>query len=271
MKVINAIRQLYTPIQPTVKKSADGITYAEFLPDARLQNFIYCYWQLKTTQPLSEPYDYRVVADGCMDIFFEVNNPQESFVMGFSEKYTAFPLEHTFNYIGIRFLPTIFPQIFKIDASELSNHTELLSHVIPFTSQFIQRNFNPLLAEKEMIAMFDAYFLDLISKISFDFDSRVYGAIHIILKNSGGINIETDLNTGISPRQLRRLFDFYIGDTAKTFSKIVRFQNILKAKPSTQSLRKSKMFFDAGYYDQAHFIKEFRTLYGATPAKALLD
>ena len=82
------------------------------------------------------------------------------------------------------------------------------------------------------------------------------------------LNVETDLNTGISPRQLRRLFEFYIGDSAKTFSQVVRFQNILRAKPSSQSLRQNKLFFDVGYYDQAHFVKEFKNFYGVTPSKA---
>ena len=114
----------------------------------------------------------------------------------------------------------------------------------------------------------DAYFLEILENSSFDHDARLYGAIEIILQKSGVVDIESDLNTGISSRQLRRLFEFYIGDSAKTFSKIVRFQNILKAKPSSQSLRQNKLFFNVGYYDQAHFIKEFRNFYGVTPGKA---
>ena len=76
------------------------------------------------------------------------------------------------------------------------------------------------------------------------------------------------LDMGISARQLRRIFEFYIGDTAKTFSKVVRFQNLLRAKPSTQSLQHDKLFFDLGYYDQSHFIKEFKNCFGTTPGKA---
>src|SRR5699024_7494267 len=105
-------------------------------------------------------------------------------------------------------------------------------------------------------------------KTTFDDDNRLYGALEIILQNFGSIAIEKDLNTGISPRQLRRLFEFYIGDTAKTFSKVVRFQNILQTKLTHQSLRKNKLFFDSGYYDQSHFIKEFKNFYGVTPSKA---
>jgi AraC-like DNA-binding protein len=262
------IRQLYTPIQPSVKHMADAVTYYEFLPHSRLQYFIYCYWELKTLEPLSEGFTYRVVADGCIDIFFELNRPEEHFVMGFCKKYTTFSLDTSFHYIGIRFLPTMFPQLFGTDASLLSNRYEPLDAVLPPTARFIREHFHsgqPLAEIKEKL---DGHFLECLSQARIDPDPRLYNAIAIILENYGVLDIEKDLDTGISPRQLRRIFEYYVGDTAKTFSKVVRFQNILKAKPSVQSLRQSKLFFNAGYYDQAHFIKEFKNFFGLTPSKA---
>ncbi|MBL7747565.1 MAG: AraC family transcriptional regulator [Chitinophagaceae bacterium] len=268
MNFFTAIRQLYTPVQPAVKQSATQVTYYEFLPAPQLQSVIYCYWELKTTQPLTDNFNYKVVADGCIDIFFELSNPEENFVMGFCKKYTEFPLGNTFHYVGVRFLPTMFPQLFSSDAAALSNRYERLNIVVPETASFIADNFSSLHGTEQIKDLFDNYFLALIAKKKFDGDNRLYDAIYIILKNFGVLNIETDLNTGISPRQLRRLFEFYIGDTPKTFAKVVRFQNILRAKPSSQSLRQNKLFFDAGYYDQAHFIKEFKNFYGITPSKA---
>lgn len=268
MNVIPNIRELYSPIQPTVRQSTEHVNYLEFLPHPDLLSCIYCYWSLKTTSVLEEAFQYRVVADGCIDIFFELNNPAENFVMGFCKKYTEFPLENEFHYIGIRFLPTMFPQIFKVDASELSNKYELLSAVVPEVANFISRSFNANMNVSELQTAFDQYFLRLISKVKFENDPRFYQALDLILQKSGVLNVETDLDTGLSSRQLRRIFQFYIGDTAKTFSKVVRFQNILRAKPSQQSLRENKLFFDSGYYDQAHFIKEFRNFYGVTPGRA---
>jgi AraC-like DNA-binding protein len=262
------IRQLYKPVQPAIKQPGNHVTYCEFLPDPKLQPFIYCYWQLKTAQILNDPFLYRVVADGCIDIFFEVNHPEENFVMGFSNRYTEFPLNNSFHYIGIRFLPTMFPQIFKIAASELTNRFERLENIIPNTAQYFSDNFTPELNKEQVKVLFDKFFIEIISKSSIDMDNRLYDAIHIILKSSGTLHVEADLDTGISPRQLRRQFEFYIGDTPKTFSKVVRFQNILRAKPSTQSLRENKLFYDVGYFDQAHFIKDFKNFYGVTPSKA---
>ena len=268
MKIQADIQRLYKPVQPTVKQSAENVTYSEFSPDIRLRDFIYCYWQLKTSEALSEPFVYRVVADGCIDIFFELTDPTENYVMGFCKKFTEFPLANSFHYIGVRFLPTMFPQLFKVNASELSNRFEQLCNVVPQFSTFIADNFYHQIETEKLLNTFDNYFLDRIENTTFDNDCRLYNAIDKILSESGVLNIEKDLDTGISQRQLRRLFEYYIGDTAKTFAKVVRFQSILRAKPSLQSLRQNKLFFDSGYYDQAHFVKEFKNFYGVTPSKA---
>lgn len=268
MEISTDIRKLFKPIQPTIKISDEEVTYDEVLPNLGLQNIIYCYWQLKTKETLSTPFYYRVDADGCIDIFFELDKPEENFVMGFCKKFTEFPLAHSFNYIGVRFLPTMFTQLFKIDASEISNRFESLALVVPSMAHFISDNLHSGQKLELIKEKFDTYFLELVKKSTFDDDNRLYGALEIILLRPGVLDIERDLNTGISQRQLRRLFEYYIGDTAKTFSKVVRFQNILRAKPSTQSLRQNKLFFDVGYYDQAHFIKEFKNFYGVSPSKA---
>jgi AraC-like DNA-binding protein len=162
----------------------------------------------------------------------------------------------------------MFPQLFKVSAAGLSNQFLDLASVVPATARFIEEYFTPEMSSDQVKSWLDGYFLGLIKKVNFDMDNRLYGAIELILKKKGVLDIETQLDTGISPRQLRRLFEYYIGDSAKTFSKVVRFQHVLQAKPSTQSLRYNELFFDAGYYDQSHFIKEFKHFYGVTPGKA---
>lgn len=262
------IRQLYRPVQPTVKQTGHSVSYREISPDKKLHNIIYCYWELKTTERLQESFIYRVVADGCIDIFFQLDNPSENFVMGFCKKYTKFPLDNSFQYIGIRFLPTTFPMLFKINVKELSNRFERLEIVAKETSNFIMDNFSDrddfLLIKNKL----DTYFIALMKNANMVLDDRFQNALNIILKNFGIVKVQTDLVIGLSPRQLRRYFEFYIGDTAKTFSQVVRFQSILNARPSTQSLRQNKIFFDLGYYDQAHFIKEFKNFYGVAPSEA---
>lgn len=184
--------------------------------------------------------------------------------MGFCKQFTEFPLGTEFHYVGIRFLPTFFTQFFRINAKELSNNEIDLALVVPFFSEFIANQFDKDILSVEIKSIFDAFFLQLLPKISFNNDPRLYRAIAFILQNNGAIHLKNDLDTGISSRQLRRLFEFYIGDTAKTFSKVVRFQSVLNTKSSVQALCKNNFFLDY-YYDQSHFIKEFKQFYGATP------
>lgn len=265
------IRRYYTPIQPNAGLSSNTLLYREQVPDPRLQKFIYCYWQFKTLQALAEELRHTIVADGCIDIFFEQENPSDSFVMGFCETSTEFSLTKSFSYVGIRFLPTMFSQIFQINAKELSNRFLHLADLLPKTALFIKNNLEPQHTLSHISSALDRHFLQQINLASFDWDHRVYESLEIILRNRGVVDVQKDLNTGLSQRQLRRLFEFYIGDTPKTFSQVVRFQNVLKAKPSRHSLKEEKLFFDLGYYDQSHFIKEFKKLHGLTPNKAFGD
>ena len=270
-KLESKIRQFYQPVQPSVKLAAQGIgsvNYQEISAHTGLQDFIYCYWQLKTNHALTETFNYRVVADGCIDIFFELENPQESFIMGFCDQFTEFPLPGTFNYVGLRFLPGMFSQIFDVDAFALNNRFESLQAVAPGLSKFIKDSLHPGLSLPELKAVLDDFFVNQISDRSSPGDSRMHHAMAIILESSGMLNIEKDLDVGISSRQLRRLFRFYVGGTPKTFSKIVRFQKVLSTAPLLDRAIQEKLFFDAGYYDQAHFIHEFNELYGLTPQKA---
>ncbi len=182
MKIMTDIRNIYFPVQPTIKKSVDHVSYTECRPNVILQPYIYCYWQVKSSQPLESNFKYQVVADGCIDIFFELSYPNESYVMGFCDTNTQFLLGDSFNYVGIRFLPTIFPQLFNVGASALSNTVEQLDAVAPQLRSFINQRFNVEQRLTEIGVFFDNYFLRLVSKTAFKNDNRLYEAIDIILK-----------------------------------------------------------------------------------------
>jgi len=268
VKALVHIKNYYKPIQPTIKAGNKTIVYQEVKPNKALEHFVYCFWQLKTPNDLSQPFIYRVVSDGCIDIFFNHNNPSENFVMGFCRKYTEFPIGTSFDYIGIRFLPSVFPLLFNINAKTLSNQSQELAHILTDFSKWITTKIKVSNSFEKITKQLNEKLIDSITKQNFQYDSRFYNAINLIFQKNGFLDTEKELNTGLSPRQLRRIFNFYIGTTAKTFSNVVRFQYILNAKPSNQSLKENKLYFDVGFFDQAHFIKNFKTFYGVTPSKA---
>ncbi|NQX40010.1 AraC-type DNA-binding protein [Pedobacter steynii] len=268
LRNVHKIRDLFRPVQPAAGVGSGPVGYGEFLPDPGLQDLIYCYWQLKSEQHLADPYPYRVVADGCIDIFFELDNPTENYLMGLSSCYTEFQLNNSFNYIGIRFLPTKFTQLYGISAAELTDLCEPMEQILPETSSFIRNNFSVGMGTAKIVKLLDHYFLNLLQHAILKNDSRIAHAMEIILQSAGVLNVEKDLDVGLSPRQLSRLFEYYTGDTVKTFSKIVRFQNYIRRQSASGVSGQDQHYLAAGYYDQAHFIREFKKLYGTTPSKA---
>ena len=67
---------------------------------------------------------------------------------------------------------------------------------------------------------------------------------------------------GLSGRQLRHLFRVELGMGPKHYSRIVRVKQLL-AKAGTNTW--AELALDAGFYDQAHMIADFRDLLDCTP------
>lgn len=268
MNELKTIREYYKPIQPTVSVNDNGISYRESKPNKEIEDFIYCFWQLKTQKPLKSDYNYRVVSYGCIDIFFNHKNPADNFVMGFCRKFVQFPIGKEFDYIGIRFLPSAFTHLFKVNAKILSNQSQKLKKILPNFSEWINSKIKPSESFEKIIEILNEKIIGFSKTQDIVYDHRFLDSLDLIFKRNGFLDTEKDLNTGLSPRQLRRIFNFYIGTTAKSFSDVVRFQYILNAKPSKQSLKENKLYFDVGFFDQAHFIKNFKKFYGVTPSEA---
>jgi AraC-like DNA-binding protein len=70
---------------------------------------------------------------------------------------------------------------------------------------------------------------------------------------------------GYTERHLRNLFCTYLGVTFKTYQRIIRHKKTLWAL-STNATTLTDVAYDIGYYDQAHFIREFRHFQGSTPS-----
>jgi len=70
---------------------------------------------------------------------------------------------------------------------------------------------------------------------------------------------------GITSRYLQKLFLQYTGLTPKLYQKIYRFQNSLKRITQNNSTF-TDIAYDCGYFDQSHFIREFKSFTGFTPS-----
>jgi len=98
-------------------------------------------------------------------------------------------------------------------------------------------------------------------------DQLVLHALERIKSANGGLRIKdliTELNISQDPFEKR--FRRVIGTSPKQFSTIVRLRNLITAFPHfPQAENFTDAAYRAGYFDQAHFIKDFKSFTGQTP------
>lgn len=70
---------------------------------------------------------------------------------------------------------------------------------------------------------------------------------------------------GLSPKRFIQIFRDETGFTPKVFCRIRRFQQALERMEDRKSLDWTKVALDCGYFDQAHFIYDFRAFSGINP------
>jgi AraC-like DNA-binding protein len=75
--------------------------------------------------------------------------------------------------------------------------------------------------------------------------------------------------TGLSPRRFIDLFRDEVGLTPKLYRRICRFQRLLQRIQGRQCIDWANTAVDCGYYDQAHFIHDFRNFSGLNPTTYL--
>lgn len=72
---------------------------------------------------------------------------------------------------------------------------------------------------------------------------------------------------GVSPRTLQRLFRRYLGVTRKWVLQRYRHHDAAERIAAGEAGDLARLALDLGYFDQAHFIKDFGALVGRTPAE----
>ena len=114
----------------------------------------------------------------------------------------------------------------------------------------------------------DAYFAELIQTAS---ENPLKEPLDLIF-NSNGLVTLSDMGavSGIGERQLERLFKKYIGLTPKYYARIIRFNYIFQLIKSKENSW-AEIVYQSGYYDQSHFIHNFKAFTGEDPSSYFFE
>ena len=101
---------------------------------------------------------------------------------------------------------------------------------------------------------------------SLEEDPFVDHAVSRILAGPGRIRLdEMSRSAGYSQKHIIQLFKRQVGVTPKEFMRIIRFQKAVESIERQEFIDWPGISYDCGYYDQSHFIADFKNFSGFTP------
>ena len=87
-----------------------------------------------------------------------------------------------------------------------------------------------------------------------------------MLRLGGNINIEQIASLAcLSLRQFERVSKERVGVSPKTYARLVRFSKAYRLRERFPEISWTSIAYECGYYDQAHFIRDFKEFAGTAP------
>ncbi len=113
-------------------------------------------------------------------------------------------------------------------------------------------------------ALLDAFFLERFARCGPE--PAFMRALDALIASDGQTEIaELAHAADVSRRQIERLFARELGYPPKTVGRVLRFQRALKGLMTTPGEPLSALASATGYFDQAHFIRDFKQFTGGIP------
>lgn len=239
------------------------LIYQEHLPHPLLHDYIKTYWYFKYDDGVGQPFD--IMPDGYFDmiISLEDNCIADVTLVGIWNQLVTVQRKK-WEVIGIRFKPLALSVLLDMSISDLlddSSSVDLSDWQL--NKNFIDDAINT--SHNSFITYLDNHFLSKLRLNIHKYDKRLAALFHLVDNSQGTISVQTISDSiGMSTRQMQRRVTDMLGLGTKDYARIVRFKNnleLIKDDPSNFQ----------GYFDQAHFIKEFKKYTGITPSQVDLN
>ena len=237
-------------------------TYREIQPSARLRRYVECYW----SQSQDEAGDYVVLPDGCVDILLTLRGgePIGLTTVGLMTTPMQGQAAAAQSFFGVRFRPGM-ASAFIPGAELLTDEIKPLDDLAGSAARRMFERLAELDSLEEMGELMDQLLRPLDPP---DVAERVLWQLE-----SADVSLDQSISeSGLSMRHFRRLCLERAGVSPKYLSRILRFR---KASQKIAAVRGSgqpswaDFAVACGYYDQAHFIREFQEFAGCTPGRFL--
>ncbi|GMQ31534.1 helix-turn-helix domain-containing protein [Algoriphagus confluentis] len=250
-----------------------------FHPDFCLSEYVQCYWDLQGDLG-STPRKNTIVSDGTIKLIFHygdtyINHREDGqqvllpkfFLVGqLTKPFVVEPIGITGSFV-VRFHPNGFLPFSTIPIKDMENEVVTLDRLFGAKGIELGEKILNSITTTERISFIEEFLVEQLSdRAALDF--VVKSAIQTIQFKKGNFKIsEFSRHLNIDRRQLGRKFSSNVGLSPKQLSKTIRIQTVLKTLLSQNIDSLTDLAYQNDYFDQAHFIKEFKEFTGLTPKK----
>ncbi|MFC3852268.1 helix-turn-helix domain-containing protein [Salinispirillum marinum] len=225
----------------------------------------------------------RLVPDGLISLIIELDDQPcyvtelaqqsvkvhciGSWLSGFHDSAMVFTTPANTKLVAVRFYPAGLYEFIAGDAAPFTNQ------VVPGCAVFgskITALREQLLREPSPEKILEVFADWLTHQRSKRQDLAVRQVIEQLLHNPTAETLKQALDAQpYSHKHFVKLFTEHTGTTPKRLQRILRFQQIFQAIQRADKVSWGTISHDCGYYDQAHFIKEFKAFSGINPKEYL--
>jgi AraC-like DNA-binding protein len=245
--------------------------YTEHAPPDDLAPYVACFWTGRRTDG-DERRD-RVLPDGCVDVIFVFDDARDgelsdAIAVGPMTKPIV-PDRGSRLFIGARFRPGRAFIAFGIPATELLDERVAYEAVTVDASIDVDAVAAASTDRERLHAVIDAVRRRLTG--AGPVPASVRAAVKRILGASGNLRIASLASeVGVTRQQLARQFATHVGVSPKMLARVARTQAALARADAARAayprpLDWSAIAYELGYYDQPHFIDDFKAITGMTP------
>jgi AraC-like DNA-binding protein len=253
------------------------MNYQTYTPHALLSKNVKCFWTLEADNSYALQKQ-RIIPDGCMEMIFHYGDhylqfgtdggsiiQPKCFVFG----QVTVPLEiapsGVTGIIAARFEPDGFIPFSRLTPDQMNDKAVPLTDFFEEEGEVFGQQVLEARNTEERIAIIESFLHAKLLLIR-QRDELSRACVELLWQTVGQLSIEElGAKLMVNRRKLERRFSATIGLSPKQLTKIIRLQHALKAMKKNPPSSLTALAYENGYYDQAHFIKDFKEFTGISP------
>jgi len=246
-----------------------------FAPHPELAPHVRAIWSLRDGRP-APPVPQMVAPDACIELVLNFADPVERLdppgrqprflFVGEISRAVRIRFTGRLDLLGIRFAPGAAWPFVSAAMEGVVDRSLPLDDLVSADFRRALSSISGIGVLRERVARVEEALRACLRRRRPPSSSDVVGAaLRRIERGGGRMSIERlATSLGISSRQLERRFWAHAGATPKLFARVFRFQQVLRTV-ATDPPDWAAVAATCGYFDQAHLIRDFKRIMGATP------